>query len=216
MTTESFADNAAKCFSNDFENSLEILAGELADNYENTIRPLNAEQKALMRESAALSKSLKESSETVESQLRVAQLQSDLLQIEGKKEEARAKFSEAEAALASAAAQRNRLAEIGARYRAIEIEKQAAARRVAIEWWGECAKVTRAAQHGFLVTLLNGLEQSLAEFRRDTNTEVYDWALSEGTTRAKLIDGDNEAWSIGTSLYEQSYAVPRRVTGVRR
>ena len=96
---------------------------------------------------------------------------------------------------------RARQREIEARYQAIEGEKETIARRVAQTWWAECSQVTRAAEHGLLVVLLNGLEKSLSAFRQRTGTVVLDNRFQDISIDDLTADASSLAWHVGCGLY---------------
>ena len=71
-------------------------------------------------------------------------------------------------------AMRGRQSEIRARLDDIQAEKRDIAKQVFEQWYSELQPVVRSAEHGLLVTLLGGLEQSFYEFQARTGTGTSD------------------------------------------
>lgn len=206
------ADSIAGMFSAAFGN----LAFCLQEDYEQAIQPLNIAQRDLMREREQVAKAAGGLEVTLPAFARVAERQADALVLEGQPEQAAAQLAEAEAARTAPAKLRARLLEIETRYLEIEDEKRSAARRVVVAWWTNCRKVTRAAEHGFLVTLLGGLEKELAEFRGDTGIEAYSYDLDQGARLSDLLSDDDAVHSIGQRAYPTHFPIAVRATGERR
>jgi hypothetical protein len=66
----------------------------------------------------------------------------------------------------------------------------------------ECQKITRAAEHGFLITLLDGLKQSLAAFKQRTGTVAYDSRFQNISIRDLTADAGSEERSSGCGWYK--------------
>lgn len=206
------ADGISKMFEATFGN----LALCLQEDYEAAVQPLDAEQESLARERSEIEEEAARLETLFEPQQRVTNLQADMAKLNGQPEEAEAKLNELEDGRRKIASARERQREIDRRCLELETAKQDAARRVALEWWSQCRVVTLAAERGFLITLLGGLEQSLAEFRQNHSVSEYSYELDEGARLSNLLSDDSEVHGVGTSLYRESFPVRVRATGARR
>lgn len=215
MSTGEFASIEAGGISRALGATLGNLALCLEQDYEEAVAPLNAEQSALAREGAEIEEEAARLETLFEPQQRVTNLQADMAKLNGQPEEAEAKLNELEDGRRKIASMRQRQAEIEARRLELDTAKQDAARRIALSWWSDCAQVVQAAERGFF-GLLNGLENALAEFRRDCGIAEYDYTMDEGTHRSRLLSDDSEVRGVGTSLYRESFPVRVRATGARR
>lgn len=215
MSTAEFLAGEAAGISKMLEATFENLALCLEQDYSLAIQPLEAEQESLAQERREIAETAGNLEAILPSFARTAERQADALVSEGQKEEAASKLAEAEAARNAPAKLRARLLEIETRFLAVEDEKKAFARRIAVTWWADCGKVTRAVERGFLVTLLGGLERSLAEFRRERGIEEWSYELDENARLANLLSNDDTVSDLGARLYGRSYPIAVRRTGGR-
>jgi hypothetical protein len=199
---DTFLDDAAEFLSEQFEAAFDILIERRDDAYNSAVAGLDSERMALAREFAEVEKAIGNLEPLLAAKDREANRQADSLLLDGKQEEAHAKQTEAEQAAAAPGMMRARQREIEARYQAIEGEKETIARRVAEAWLAECQKITRAAEHGFLITLLDGLKQSLAAFKQRTGTVAYDSRFQNISIRDLTADAGSEERSSGCGWYK--------------
>lgn len=212
---DTFLDDAAEFLSAQFQAAFDILIERRDDAYNSAVAGLDSERMALAREFAEIEEAIGNLEPLLAAKDRSASRQADSLLLEGKQEEAHAKQTEAEQAAAAPGMMRARQREIEARYQAIEGEKETIARRVTSAWWAECQKVTTAAEHGFLITLLDGLKRSLSEFEQRTGTASYDPRFGFIGIRDLVADAGSEERGIGCDLYPSDYPVRVRTTGER-
>ena len=136
--------------------------------YAEAIEPLDAERETLEQESAAIRETRVNLERLLPAKAREAQRAADALLLAGKHKEAAAKLTEAEVAANAPAAMTDRQREISARCEAIEQEKKAIARRIFESWYPDAQRVIRAAEHGLLVILLDGVEDSMNDYQART------------------------------------------------
>jgi hypothetical protein len=199
---DSVIDDRAKFLADYFEDAFALLIEIRDDAYAKAVRPLKEEQRAIAQESGEIAESAGNLDPLLAAKERIAHLQADSLLLDGKEEESQAKLAEAESARNAPAAMRDRQLELEARYRAIEDEKEVVARRVAEAWWGECQKITRAVEHGYFITLLDGLKQSLSEFKQRTGTVALDSRFQDIRIHDLTADADSPEWSSGCGWYK--------------
>jgi HD-GYP domain-containing protein (c-di-GMP phosphodiesterase class II) len=199
---DTFLDDAAEFLSEQFEAAFAILIERRDDAYAKAVATLDDERMTLARESVEIEEAAGNLESLLAAKEREANRQADSLLLDGKQEEAQAKLTEAEAARNAPGAMRDRQREIEARYRAIEDEKEVAAHRVAEAWLAECQKITRAAEHGYFITLLDGLKQSLSEFKQRTGTVAYDSRFQNISIRDLTADAGSEERNSGCGWYK--------------
>jgi hypothetical protein len=199
---DTFIDDTAEFFSQQFEAAFDALIERRDDAYASAIATLDDEIQSLAVEYNAINDAARGAEELLPAREQVSHNEANVLLLEGKTEEARVKQTEAEQAAAAPGMMRDRQRAIQARVEEIKEEKEAVARRVVEEWLGECGKVTMACEHGFLVVLLDGLKQSLAAFKQRTGTASYDARFQGIGLRDLTADGDSEAWRSSRFWYK--------------
>ena len=160
------AENVTSLFDQTFTELIERRDAE----YNTAIAPLDAERESLTQEHGAIGEASANLEKILPARAREAQREADVLTVAGKHEEAEAKIAEAEDAKRAPSAMNDRQREIDERIAVIDREKRAIARRVFEQWYAELLPVCRAAERGFLVILLDGLEDSFTEFMAETGT----------------------------------------------
>ena len=99
--------------------------------------------------------------------------EADLLIVSGAanaKQDAKAKMDELKEIQHKPVVMRQRLGAIQDRFLSINQEKYDIAKEVFGQWYSELQPVVRSAEHGLLITLLSGLEESFYEFQASTGT----------------------------------------------
>jgi hypothetical protein len=199
---DSVIDDMSKFLAEFFEDTFALLVERRDGAYKVAVKPLDEEQTQLAEESASIAEAAQNLEALLPAKVREAQRQADALMLDGKEEEAQAKIAEQRAAEAAPAAMDARQCELEARWHEIEDEKEVVARRVAEAWWGECQKITRAVEHGYFITLLDGLKQSLSEFKQRTGTVALDSRFQDIRIHALTADAGSEEWSSGCGWYK--------------
>jgi DNA repair exonuclease SbcCD ATPase subunit len=164
QVTELTPAEMAEVIADIFSETLTGLIARRDSQYADAIAPLDAERDALAQESASIEDAKENLQALLPARARQAQRQADVLLLEGKDREAKAKIAEAREAAGAPGAINDRQAGISARIEAIESEKRAIKTGVFQTWYGECQHVIRAAEKGLFITLLDGIAASLAEF----------------------------------------------------
>ena len=150
--------------------AFDVLIHRREAAFATAIEPLDAEKESLTQEHVAIEEARVNLERLLPARSRVAQSEADALLLAGKHEAAQVKLAEAEEAANAPAAMTERQREISARIEAIEREKKTIARRIFESWYADVKHIIRAAEHGLFVTLLNGVEDSMIDFRTRTGT----------------------------------------------
>lgn len=137
-----------------FDDALATLIAKRDQQYADGIKPLDAEQAALVEEHASIGEAAENLRELLPAREREAQREADGLIVSGQLQEAKAKITEMEQARHAPVAMNERQREISARIHEIDAEKKAIAKRVFEEWYGQLQPVVRAAEHGLFITAL--------------------------------------------------------------
>jgi len=198
---DTFLDDAAEFLSEQFEAAFAMLIERRDEAYVKAVATLDDERMALLRECGEIEEAIGNLEPILAAKDREANRQADSFLLEGHPEQSQAKLAEAEAARNAPAAMRNRQREIEVRYQAIEDEKEVVARRVAKEWWAECQKITRAAEHGYFITLLDGLKHGLSEFEQRTGTVACVNRFINIRIHDLIADSSSEEWRSGSGWY---------------
>ena len=165
--------------------------------YAEAIEPLDAERETLEQESAAIRETRVNLERLLPAKAREAQRAADALLLAGKHKEAAAKLTEAEVAANAPAAMTDRQREISARCEAIEQEKKAIARRIFESWYPDAQRVIRAAEHGLLVILLDGVEDSMNDYQARTGETLIKLAHRTNLT----ADERSPEWQAANRWY---------------
>jgi len=136
--------------------------------YAEAIEPLDVERDTLEQESASIGEARVNLERLLPAKAREAARAADALLLAGKREASEAKLAEAAEAANAPEAMKERQREISARCEAIEQEKKAIARRIFESWYPDAQRVIRAAEHGLLVILLDGVEDSMNDYQART------------------------------------------------
>ena len=188
-----------------FTDVLPALIAQLYQQYEGEIAPLQAKQAGLEEEYDALEQAAQKLQAILPAQERLAQAEADRLMVSGQLQEAKAKIAEMEQAQHAPAAMHEQQREISARIHEIDAEKKAIAKRVFEEWYGQLQPVVRASEHGLLITLLGGLEESFYQFQASTGTGTSDNRqrplLNQGHFSSLTADGRSAEWAAGHHWY---------------
>ena len=176
-----------------------LLVDRRDRQYADAIEPLDAERETLEQESTALAEARRNLERLLPAKAREAQRAADALLLAGKHDAAQRKLTETEEAANAPAAMTERQREISTRCEAIDREKSAVARRIFDSWYPDAQHVIRAAEHGLLVTLLNGVEDSMIDYQTRTGS---------GGTLVKLFHVENltagersAEWTAGNRWY---------------
>ena len=137
-------------------------------HYADAIEPLDVERDTLEQESASIGEARVNLERLLPAKAREAARAADALLLAGKREASEAKLAEAAEAANAPEAMKERQREISARCEAIEQEKKAIARRIFESWYPDAQRVIRAAEHGLLVILLDGVEDSMNDYQART------------------------------------------------
>lgn len=177
--------------------AFDLLIERRDRQYADAIEPLDAERDALEIEAASIGDARRNLELLLPAKAREAQRASDALMLAGKHEAAEAKLQEAEDAANAPSAMTDRQREISARCEAIEQEKKAIARRIFESWYPDVQRVIRAAEHGLLVTLLDGVEDSMNDFQARTGGTLIKLFHTVGLT----ADERSPEWLAGNRWY---------------
>ena len=188
-----------------FDDALAALIAQLYQQYEDEIAPLQTKQAGLEEEYASIEQAAHRLRVLLPAQQREAQREADRLMVSGQLQEAKAKIAEMEQAQHAPAAMHEQQREISARIHEIDAEKKAIAKRVFEEWYGQLQPVVRASEHGLLITLLGGLEESFYQFQASTGTGMSDNRhrplLHQGHITGLTADGQSEEYAAGRHWY---------------
>jgi hypothetical protein len=167
--------------------------------YTEAIEPLDAERETLEQESRAIGETRRNLIQLLPAKVREAQRAADALMVAGDAEGAEAKLTEAEEAANAPGAMSERQRDITTRIEAIDREKGAVARRIFEAWYLDAQRVIRAAETGLLVTLLNGVEESVIDYQARTGVEGT--LMKLGHIRSLTADERSAEWSSATRWY---------------
>lgn len=179
--------------------AFDLLIERRDREYAQAVEPLDAERDTLEMESVSIGEARRNLELLLPAKAREAQRASDVLMLAGKHEGAEAKLQEAEDAANAPAAMTERQREISTRCEAIEQEKKAIARRIFASWYPDAQRVIRAAEHGLLVTMLNGVEDAMNDYEARTGTGGTLIKLSHHTNLT--ADERSAEWMAGNRWY---------------
>jgi len=187
----------AEEISGTLQSAFDVLIERRDQQYADAIAPLDAERDTLEQESTSIAEARRNLERLLPAKAREAQRAADALLLAGKHEESTAKLTEAEDAANAPAAMIGRQREISARCEAIEQEKKAIARRIFESWYPDAQRVIRAAEHGLLVILLDGVEDSMNDYQARTGEPLI--KLSHRTNLT--ADERSPEWQAGNRWY---------------
>jgi len=156
-----------------------------------------AESEVLAREYAQLETSIKDIEATLPAKTRLTQHEADVLLVSNKPDAARDKLAELEVVKSELAAMRERCGIIQDSFSAIASEKEGAAKTVVEDWLAKVVRpVVKVSEHGLLVKLLSGLEQSLYSYGDSTGIKIH-----QGHISGLTADGRSEEYAAGRHWY---------------
>ena len=179
------------------EAAFDVLIQRRDRQFAAAVEPLDAEEESLRDESASIQEARTNLEKLLPAKAREAQRAADALLLAGKREASEAKLAEAAEAANAPEAMKERQREISARCEAIEQEKKAIARRIFESWYPDAQRVIRAAEHGLLVILLDGVEDSMNDYQARTGETLIKLAHRTNLT----ADERSPEWQAANRWY---------------
>ena len=200
MSIDSLADTITKLF----DDALAQLVALRDKRYADAIKELDDEANTLAREYRQLEKDIKAIEAVLPSKERLTQRQVDELVVNGDPT-AKEKFAELAEFKRKPAALREQLGAIHDRFLSINQEKCVFAKQVFEDWLKVVRPVVRASEHGLLITLLGGLEESFYQFQVSTGTGTSDNRqrplVNQGHITGLTADGRSAEYQAGRHWY---------------
>jgi hypothetical protein len=188
-----------------FDSTLGQLIALRESVYASAIEALNNELEALAKEHGQLEEDIRAIEVVLPSKERLTRHEADELLLSGKPDAARDKLAELEVFKSRFVVMRGQLGVIHDRFQSINQEKRDIAKQVFEDWLKVVRPVVRASEHGLLITLLNGLEESFYQFQASTGTGTSDNRqrplLNQGHFSSLTADGRSAEWAAGHHWY---------------
>ena len=188
-----------------FDRTLEQLIALRDSAYESAIKELDQETEALAKEYGQLEEGIRAIEAVLPSKRRVTQHAADELLLNGAKQDAANKLAELAEFERKPVAMRERQKECIARLEAIANEKRTIAKQMFENWYTKVRPVIRAAERGLLITLLQGLEESLYQYQATTGMGKSDNKhrplVHQGHITGLTADGRSAEWAAGHKWY---------------
>jgi uncharacterized protein YicC (UPF0701 family) len=202
--TEDTQETMANAITKLFDDALRQLVTSRDERYSDAIKELDDEASTMAREYEQLENDIKASEDVLPSKERLIQRQVDELVVNGDPA-AKEKFAELAEFKRKPAVMRERLSVIQDRFQSIDQEKCDIAKRIFEEWYSELQPVVRSAEHGLLITLLNGLAESFYQYQTRTGTGTSDNRhrplLNQGHITGLTADGRSAEYAAGRHWY---------------
>ena len=187
-----------------FDDALTELIAKRDQLYASAIGDLKLEANQLSKEYEQLEKDIKAIEAVLPSKERLTQRQVDELVVNGDPA-AKQKFAELAEFKRKPAALREQLGAIHDRFLSINQEKCVIAKQVFEDWLKVVRPVVRASEHGLLITLLGGLEESFYQFQVSTGTGTSDNRqrplVNQGHITGLTADGRSAEYQAGRHWY---------------
>lgn len=191
--TDALTDDIAKLF----DSTLAQLIALRDKRYNAAIKALDDESDTLAGEYGELESGIKDIEATLPARTRINEREIDELLVSGKRHEVRDKANELQLVKRELAVMKERLGVISDRFLAIANEKEGAAKAVVEGWLAKVMRpVIKVGEHGLLVTMLSGLEQSLYTYRDSTGIKIH-----QGHIASLTSDGRSPEFAAGHRWY---------------
>lgn len=199
-------DSMADAMANLFDSTLKELVAIRDSRYAAAIEDLEHELGVLAKEYEQLEKDIASLESVIPSKERLTQHEVDELLLSGAKQDAANRRTELAEFKSKPVVMRGRLGVIHDRFQSIDQEKKDIARDIFNEWYSNAVQPTiRAAEHGLLITLLEGLSNDMYQFQvrvgMGTSDNRHRPLLNQGYITGLTADGRSAEWAAGHKWY---------------